>query len=93
MADTELEHDDIMFTNDQKLKLIDIVNQGCTVMQQVEDLNSGLNEAIKAIAEELNIKSSVLKKAVRVAAKAEFGQAQRDHELLENILVTVGKTL
>jgi hypothetical protein len=41
----------------------------------------------------MNIKSTVLKKAIRTAHKMEFGKTQKEQELLENILVTVGKTL
>ena len=46
-----------------------------------------------AIAEELDIKPNILKKAIKLAHKSEFGREQQDHELLEQILVTVGKTL
>jgi hypothetical protein len=35
----------------------------------------------------------VLKKAVKVAHKAEFGKTQKEQELLETILTTAGKTL
>jgi hypothetical protein len=45
------------------------------------------------VAEELEIKPSVLKKAIKVAHKAEFGKTQQEQELLETILTTVGKTL
>ena len=39
-------------------------------------------------------KSAALRqKAIKLAHKAEFGREQQDHELLEQILVTVGKTL
>jgi hypothetical protein len=62
-------------------------------MQEVETLNAGLSDTVKAIAEELEIKPSVLKKAIRVAHKAEFGKTQQEQELLETILQTVGKTL
>jgi hypothetical protein len=82
-----------MFTNDQKLKLTQLINEGCQVMHEVETLNAGLNDTIKAVAEELNIKPAVLKKAVKVAHKMEFGKTQKEQELLENILVTTGKTL
>ena len=87
------EHDQTMFTNDQKLKLIQLINEGMQVMNEVETLNSGLADTVKAVAEELNIKSSVLKRAIKIAHKMQFGETQRDHELLENILVTAGKTL
>jgi len=35
----------------------------------------------------------ILKKAIRLAHKAEFGREKQDHETLETILETVGKTL
>lgn len=81
------------FSGEQKAKLTQLINEGMQVMQEVETLNGGLADTIKAIAEELEIKPGVLKKAIRLAHKAEFGKEQQDHELLENILTTVGKTL
>jgi hypothetical protein len=81
------------FTSEQKAKLTNLINEGMQVMLEVETLNGGLNDTIKAIAEEMEIKPAVLKKAIKIAHKAEFGKAQQDHELLETILTTVGKTL
>jgi len=81
------------FTAEQRTKLTQLINEGMQVMHEVETLNGGLSDTIKAIAEELEIKPNVLKKAIRLAHKAEFGKEQADHELLENILTTVGKTL
>lgn len=81
------------FTLDQKMKLTQIINEGMSVMQEIEDLNGGLSDTIKAVAEEMEIKPSVLKKAIRVAHKMELGKTQQEQELLENILTTVGKTL
>jgi hypothetical protein len=63
------------------------------VMHEIDTLQGGLTDTIKAIAEELEIKPAVLKKAIRVAHKAEFGKTKQDQELLETILETVGKTL
>lgn len=81
------------FSAEQKAKLTQLINEGCQVMHEVETLQEGLNDTVKAIAEELNIKSAVLKKAIRIAHKAEFGKAQAEQTLLEDILTTVGKTL
>ena len=81
------------FSGDQKIKLTQLINEGMQVMQEVETLNEGLNDTIKAIAEELEIKPAVLKKAVRIAHKAELGKANADHDELNTILETVGKTL
>jgi hypothetical protein len=93
MSDNYEDHDQTMFTSDQKLKLQQLVNEGVSVLQEVETLNEGLADTVKAIAEELNIKASVLKRAIKIAHKTNFGETQREHELLETILVTVGKTL
>jgi hypothetical protein len=81
------------FSSEQKTKLTQVINEGMQVMHEVETLNAGLSDTIKAIAEELDIKPGVLKKAIRLAHKAEFGREQQDHDLLETILTTVGRTL
>lgn len=85
--------DTVNFSSEQKAKLTQLINEGMQVMHEVETLNGGLSDTVKAVAEELNIKPSVLKKAIKIAHKAEFGKTQQDHELLETILTTVGKTL
>jgi transposase-like protein len=84
---------DRTFSTEQKAKLTQIINEGMQIMHEVETLNGGLNDTVKAIAEELEIKPAILKKAIKLAHKAEFGREQQDHELLEQILTTVGKTL
>lgn len=82
-----------MFSAEQKAKLTQIINEGMAVMQEVEDLSAGLNDTIKAIAEEMEIKPAVLKKAIRVAHKAKLGDTNAENEELNTILETVGKTL
>ena len=81
------------FNGDQKIKLIQIINEGMQVLHEIETLNGGLNDTVKAIAEELEVKPAILKKAIKLAHKAEFGREKQDHEILETILETVGKTL
>ncbi len=81
------------FNGEQKLKLTQIINEGMQVLHEIETLNGGLTDTIKAVAEELEIKPAILKKAIKLAHKAEFGKEKQDHETLETILETVGKTL
>jgi uncharacterized membrane protein YgcG len=81
------------FNATETAKLNQVINEGMQVTLEIETLTGGLNDTIKAIAEELDIKPNILKKAIKLAHKAEFGREQQDHELLEQILVTVGKTL
>ena len=85
--------DNRVFSAEQKAKLTQIINEGMQVMHEIETLNGGLTDTIKAVAEEMEIKPSILKKAIKLAHKAEFGREQQDHALLETILTTVGKTL
>jgi len=82
-----------MFSAEQKAKLTQLINEGIAVMQEVEDLTAGLNDTVKAIAEELEVKPAVLKKAIRIAQKSKFGETTHDHEELTTILETVGRTL
>jgi hypothetical protein len=81
------------FNGDQKIKLTQIINEGMRTLHEIDDLTAGLNDTVKAIAEELEIKPAVLKKAIKVAHKAKLGETNQDHEQLNTILETVGKTL
>lgn len=81
------------FNNEAKIKLTQLVNEGMAVMQEVETLNEGLTDTVKAIAEELEIKPSILKKAIRTAYKSRLGETNKENEELNTILETVGKTL
>ena len=82
-----------VFTTEQTKKLEQLVNEGMRVTHEIETLTEGLNDTVKAIAEEMEIKPAILKRAIKLAHKAEFGRAQQDHEILEQILTSVGKTL
>lgn len=81
------------FSGDQRIKLVQIVNEGMATLHEIDTLQGGLNDTIKAVAEELEIKPSVLKKAIRLAHKAGLTQTNKDHEDLNTILETVGRTL
>ena len=81
------------FNGEAKIKLTQLINEGMQVMHEIDTLNGGLTDTIKAVAEELEIKASTLKKAVRIAHKASLGQTTADHEELVTILETVGITL
>ena len=80
------------FNAEATVKLKQLVNEGIIVLQEVDTLNEGLNDTIKAIAEELEVKPSILKKAIKVAHKARLAQTNEENEELNTILETVGKT-
>jgi hypothetical protein len=84
---------DKIFSGAEKAKLTQLVNEGMTVLNEIETLTGGLSDTIKAVAEELEVKPSILKKAIKVAHKASLGSTNQDHEALNTILEAVGKTL
>ena len=75
-----------VFGDPEKAKIKQIVSEGCTVMQEIQDLTEGLNETIKAVAEELEVKPSVIRKAIRIALKDQWDQVYREFDDLESIV-------
>jgi hypothetical protein len=69
-----------------KAKLTKLINEGVQIMSEVTDLKEGLRDTVKALAEELQIKPSVINKAIRIAHKADWTQIAEDHEILEAVL-------
>ena len=82
-----------MFSGEQKSKLTQLVNEGIAVLSEIEDLSAGLNDTVKAVAEELEIKPAILKKAIKIAQKSKLSETNQDHETLQDILETVGRTV
>lgn len=81
------------FNAEEQARLKKMVEEGCQVTYEIEALNEGLNETIKAVAEEMELKPAILKKAIKLAHKAGFQDAYDDFDQLEVILTTVGKTM
>ena len=81
---------DRVYGPDEKAKLERIVQEGVTVLQEVEDLQAGLKDTVKAIAEELDVKPALINKAIRVAYKRDWDKHQDEFEDLETIVTTVG---
>ena len=80
-----------VFGADEKAKLERLVNEGVTVYQEVEDLTAGLKDTVKAVAEELDIKPSLINKAIKVAHKGDWEKVADEFDDLETLVVTVGK--
>lgn len=80
-----------VFTQEETIKLKQLINEGISVLVEVETLKGGLSDTVKAIAEELEIKPSVLNKAIRVAHKQTLQNTNEENEELNTILQTAGK--
>lgn len=82
-----------MYTAEQKSKLSQLFTESIAVYQEIEDLNAGLSDTVKAVAEELEIKPGLLKKAIKIAQKSKFTEMNEDHETVQDLLETVGRTI
>jgi hypothetical protein len=58
-----------MYGPEEKAKLERLINEGSTVLREIEDLKEGLKETVKAVAEELEVKPSIINKAIAIAHK------------------------
>ena len=70
----------------EQAKIKQIVAEGVTVLQEIQDLTEGINDTIKAVAEELEVKPSVIRKAIKIAQKDTWDQVFREFDDLETIV-------
>ncbi len=54
--------------------------------REIEDLSEGLKETVKAVAEELNVKPSVINRAIKIAHKGDWSAHNEDWAEIEAIL-------
>jgi hypothetical protein len=75
-----------MYGPEEKSKLERLITEGSTVLREIEDLQEGLKETVKAVAEELNIKPSIINKAIKIAHKDNWKVHEEEWDEIENIL-------
>ena len=73
-----------------KTRLKHLVSEGVRVKEDVDSLNEGLKETVKAISEELDLKPSLLNKAIRIAYKGDLQVHTDELEDIEMILGAIG---
>jgi predicted regulator of amino acid metabolism with ACT domain len=82
-----------VFGEPEKAKIRQLIAEGVTVLQEVQDLNEGLNDTIKAVAEELEVKPSTIKKAIKVAQKGDWERVFTEFDDLETIVDISGHAI
>lgn len=82
-----------VWSAEARAKLTQLVEEGMRTMHEIESLREGLNDTVKAIGEELEIKPAILKKVIRIAHKASAHEENKTHEDIQTILEITGKTL
>lgn len=76
---------------EEKAKLERLINEGVQIKYEVESLQEGLKETVKAVAEELEIKPALINKAISIAHKGNWNDVFSEFDDLETLIVTVGK--
>ena len=71
---------------EEKAKLERLISEGQNILREVEDLKEGLKETVKAVAEELEIKPSVINKAINIAHKDNWKAHEQEWNDIEMIL-------
>lgn len=80
-----------MYGPEEKAKLERLINEGSTVLREIEDLKEGLKETVKAVAEELEIKPGVINKAITIAHKDNWKEHEAAWADVEMILGVTGR--
>lgn len=75
---------------EEKAKLERLVREGVSVLQEVEDLQGGLKDTIKSVAAELDVKPSLINKAIKIAKNKDWGRVNDEFEDLETLIATIG---
>lgn len=75
-----------MYGPEERAKLERLIKEGTTVLQEVADLKDGLRETVKAVAEELDVKPSIINKAINVAFKDNWAAHEEEWDEVETIL-------
>ena len=82
---------DRVYGPDEKDKLTRLVNEGSNVLQEVEDLQAGLKDTVKAVAEELDMKPALINKAIKIAHKRDWtAHAVPPHKCKHNRISIAG---
>jgi prophage DNA circulation protein len=79
-----------VYGSEEKAKLERLVREGVNVLQEMEDLSAGLKDTVKAVAEELNIKPSLINRAIKIAKNRDWAAHADAYEDLETIVSTLG---
>lgn len=75
-----------MYGPEERAKLERLIKEGSNVLREMEDLREGLKETVKAVAEELDVKPSIINKAIKIAHKDSWRSHEEEWDEVETIL-------
>lgn len=71
-------------------RLKQLVKDGVSVLQECEDLKEGLNDTIKSVADELEVKPALVSRLIKDVQKNKMNDRRDDHEVLEELYKAAG---
>ena len=80
-----------VFGPEEKAKLMQVINDGVNVKQEVQDLSEGLKDTVKAVAEEIDVKPALINRAISIAHKSNWQEVYSDFDDLESIITITGR--
>jgi len=80
-----------VFTQEDINRLKEIVNEGCSLLTEIDTLKEGLTDTVKNVAEEMDIKPAQLMKAIKIANKMSLSDEQSKFSEIEEILAAAGR--
>jgi type I site-specific restriction-modification system R (restriction) subunit len=77
-------------TQENIARLKQLVKDGVSVHQECEDLLGGLNDTVKSISEELEVKPAIIKRLIKDVQKNKMNDRRDDMETLEELYKAAG---
>ena len=77
---------------DQVRKLDSLVSEGVRIHEKIKLERDGLNEAIKALAEEFDVKPKVISKVITIAKNMNYADEEEEFEAVSEALRKIGRT-
>ena len=71
-------------------RLKQLVKEGVQILQECEDLKSGLSDTVKSVADEMEVKPAIINRLIKDVQKNKMNDRREDHEILEELYKIAG---
>ncbi len=78
-------------TPDETAEIKRVVDAGEVVLEEIDTLKEGLKDTVNNLAKELDVKPTVINKAIRCAYKGDIEEAQQEMSEVEIVLHASGR--
>lgn len=80
-----------LLSSEDKAKVRHAIEEGLRVNREIKTMRTELNETIKKVASDLQIKPALLKRAIKVAEKSNIDAERETVDDLESLLHASGR--